>query len=336
VSGRDVIVAPAAAPWHRCDPMANHGDRADRAGLPLPARVRAPAPPPRPPPPPIQAEVSLQAPRPDGDRVVNEYVETPLRAGAAPTAPLSAVSALPARRLREPHRHSVTLPVRQQPSAFKKEPIRSQPPAAVAPSLLPPPAAGLGVGAAGLAGLGLDDSRTSIICPACQRCRCDACQEPRALPSRWLCSNSCLCSAETAVDYASCLCCVKGLLYHCGNGEGEGERYADDPCSCSPAGPGAGPAARRLARWCCLGAATIVMPCLLCYWPLRALLRVCEACYSRCTSSGCRCRPHGAAAAGLASPPASPATPPSANASPASASPASSHHGLDKRLLDGD
>lgn len=37
----------------------------------------------------------------------------------------------------------------------------------------------------------------SITCPQCKRCRCEECQRPRQLPSRWVCDNTCLCSAET-------------------------------------------------------------------------------------------------------------------------------------------
>lgn len=82
----------------------------------------------------------------------------------------------------------------------------------------------------------------SIVCDTCGRCRCEQCARPRPLPSRWLC-GSCLCSAEACVDYASCMCCVKALFYHCGSGEEE----AGEPCACGP----------RLA---CVGALALPLP----------------------------------------------------------------------------
>lgn len=41
------------------------------------------------------------------------------------------------------------------------------------------------------------ETLNSITCPQCKRCRCEECQRPRQLPSRWVCDNTCLCSAET-------------------------------------------------------------------------------------------------------------------------------------------
>ncbi|XP_026765105.1 protein sprouty [Galleria mellonella] len=111
----------------------------------------------------------------------------------------------------------------------------------------------------------------SIVCETCGRCRCEQCARPRPLPSRWLC-GSCLCSAEACVDYASCMCCVKALFYHCGSGEEE----AGEPCACGP----------RLA---CVGALAVPLPCLWLYWPLRGCAAAGAAVYARCRRSGCRC-----------------------------------------------
>jgi protein sprouty family protein 2 len=147
----------------------------------------------------------------------------------------------------------------------------------------------------------------SVICPDCDRCRCLSCRTPRPLPSKWLCGDKCLCSAESCVDYVSCLCCVKGLFYHCGSASDEDDedddvhrrRYhhhqptttsasggggscADAPCSCVPSH-------HRMARWGCLASLTLVMPCLLCYWPLQGGVKVVEMCYQKCTRHGCRC-----------------------------------------------
>ncbi|KAG8034083.1 hypothetical protein G9C98_008564 [Cotesia typhae] len=95
-------------------------------------------------------------------------------------------------------------------------------------------------------------------------------------------------STETALDYASCLCCVKGLFYHCSDANGSGDSEvggscADEPCSCS--------GSRKTARWTCLAALTMVLPCLLCYWPLKGCVTICEACYARHAAQGCKCDP---------------------------------------------
>ncbi|KAG7305203.1 hypothetical protein JYU34_009240 [Plutella xylostella] len=111
----------------------------------------------------------------------------------------------------------------------------------------------------------------SIVCGSCGRCRCEQCARPRPLPQRWLC-GSCLCSAEACVDYASCMCCVKALLYHCGSGEEE----AGEPCA-------------RGGRLACVSALALPLPCLCLYWPLRGLAAAGAALYARCRRAGCRC-----------------------------------------------
>lgn len=271
-------------------------------------------------------EVSLQAPRPDGERIANEYVETPFRLqqqqqqsnnrsedsldGHLKASNHQRTCKSSERRNgkhQQPsvHRHQLQQrrgngdlatttstnqgqqqrPITKQPVSFTKEP---------GPGNAMLGRAGAGEGQTSSQGL-------SIMCERCGRCRCESCREPPPLPSRWLCDNACFCSAETALDYASCLCCVKGLFYHCtdgqqqqpgpGSGSGPGSSLdsepgascADEPCSC--AGP------RRLARWTCLSALALVLPCLLCYWPLRACVALCEACYAKHATQGCRCEP---------------------------------------------
>lgn len=237
-------------------------------------------------------EVTLTVPRPDGDRIANEYVETPFRPILLQTQgrTLADTQKCPKteRRLqqqqqkaahyhnsqrhrRQSHLLQSTTPaannaITKQPVSFTKEPNNA---------------------------LGSPNSRStdstglSIMCDFCGRCRCESCREPPPLPSRWLCDNSCFCSAETVLDYASCLCCVKGLFYHCadsGSGvESENGNCADEPCSCT--------GSRKTARWACLGALTLVLPCLLCYWPFKGCVAVCEACYARHKAQGCRCEP---------------------------------------------
>jgi len=130
------------------------------------------------------------------------------------------------------------------------------------------------------------DQLNSITCPQCNRCRCEECQRPRQLPSKWLCDDNCFCSAETIIDYASCLCCVKALYYHCSKDQeldcdSETIRCAENPCSCVPY--------KRASRWGCLGALSLVLPCLLCYWPMRGCVSLCAKCYAKHSRHGCRC-----------------------------------------------
>jgi protein sprouty homolog 2 len=130
------------------------------------------------------------------------------------------------------------------------------------------------------------DQLNSITCPQCNRCRCEECQRPRQLPSRWICNENFLCSAETIIDYGSCLCCVKGLYYHCAKDheidcDSETIRCAEDPCSCAPY--------KRVSRWGCLSVLSFLLPCLLCYWPMRGCVSLCAKCYAKHSRHGCRC-----------------------------------------------
>lgn len=133
------------------------------------------------------------------------------------------------------------------------------------------------------------ESLNSITCPQCKRCRCEECQRPRQLPSRWVCDDTCLCSAETIIDYTSCLCCVKALFYHCSKDheiecEGDSISCADDPCSCLPH--------KRTQRWAWLSALSLALPCLWCYWPMRGCVAMCAKVYARHSRHGCRCPPN--------------------------------------------
>lgn len=137
-------------------------------------------------------------------------------------------------------------------------------------------------------GEGARDFLNSITCPQCKKCRCEQCQSPRQLPSRWVCNKTCLCSAETVIDYASCLCCVKALFYHCAKDhemecdDGDSISCADDPCSCLPH--------KRVARWSWLCALSLALPCLWCYWPMKGCVTICAKCYARHSRHGCQCQ----------------------------------------------
>uniref|UniRef100_A0A1A9WG04 Protein sprouty n=1 Tax=Glossina brevipalpis TaxID=37001 RepID=A0A1A9WG04_9MUSC len=140
-------------------------------------------------------------------------------------------------------------------------------------------------------------SLNPITCPQCDRCRCEQCQSPRPLPQTWVCNKTCLCSAESIIDYASCLCCAKALFYHCARDndmdcdDGSGTPCVDNPCSCGPY--------KRSQRWGWLGALSLVLPCLWCYWPMRGCATVGEKCYGRFARRGCRCQQIGSASSML-------------------------------------
>ncbi|KAK8751090.1 hypothetical protein OTU49_012959 [Cherax quadricarinatus] len=250
---------------------------------------------------PQDSAITLSVPRPDHQRTTNLYVDTPFKHRVAPRArhghhhastpsrvhlDLALVHGAPARSSgKRPskltptaHTSVTTAPVKgsrsgssmlqqqQQQPAGSRTPVISKQPTAITFTK----------------GGREDADGESIICSWCGRCRCEACTRPRPPPAAWLCRNKCLCSPAAAVDYASCLCCVKGILYHCGkDGEAGLAAAADQPCSC-----GGGQAA---AGWVCLALASIPLPCLLCYWPLTGARRLLELSYQRCTSHGCRC-----------------------------------------------
>lgn len=116
-------------------------------------------------------------------------------------------------------------------------------------------------------------------CGECGRCRCPECVRPRLLPSCWLCGRRCVCSAQSAVEYGTCVCCVKGLFYHCSSDDED--TCADKPFSCSQP--------HCCARWTTVSLLALLFPCLLCYLPARTCVHACQACYDRAARPGCRC-----------------------------------------------
>jgi len=130
--------------------------------------------------------------------------------------------------------------------------------------------------------------RGGVMCQRCGRCRCANCTAPRELPRRWI--GDWECSVQRCVSFASCLCCVEALFYHCLDGAdaddgGAGPGAADDPCACCER-------PRCCLRWTLMTAlATTVLPCLCCYCPLQCAADGLTACYNACAGPrGCRCR----------------------------------------------
>lgn len=121
-----------------------------------------------------------------------------------------------------------------------------------------------------------------IVCEHCGKCRCTECTLPRTLPSCWVCNQECLCSAQSLVDTATCMCLVKGIFYHCTEDEDDEGSCADKPCSCSQA--------HCCARWSFMAALSFVLPCLVCYLPATGLAKLGQKCYDKVSRPGCRCK----------------------------------------------
>lgn len=122
-----------------------------------------------------------------------------------------------------------------------------------------------------------------LLCERCGKCRCTECTLPRALPSCWVCHQACLCSAQSLVDAATCMCLVKGVFYHCAEDEdGEEGSCADRPCSCGPS--------HRCARWSFMAVLSLALPCLLCYLPAVGCAKLSQKCYDGARRPGCRCK----------------------------------------------
>ncbi|XP_078066503.1 protein sprouty homolog 2 [Mustelus asterias] len=125
-----------------------------------------------------------------------------------------------------------------------------------------------------------DWNQHSLRCERCAKCKCSECAAPRTLPSCWLCEQRCLCSFQSALEYGTCVCCVKGLFYHCSSDDED--NCADNPCSCSQG--------HCCARWTAMGFISILLPCLWCYLPAKGCLRLCQGCYDGVKRPGCRCK----------------------------------------------
>lgn len=116
-------------------------------------------------------------------------------------------------------------------------------------------------------------------CEDCSRCSCPECRRPRPLPSCWMCGRRCMCSAQSAVEYSTCVCCVKGLFYHCSSDDED--TCADKPFSCTQP--------HCCVRWTTVSLLALLFPCLLCYLPAKGCVAVCQSCYDQVTRPGCRC-----------------------------------------------
>ncbi|XP_078407222.1 protein sprouty homolog 4 [Cetorhinus maximus] len=128
---------------------------------------------------------------------------------------------------------------------------------------------------------GQETGKHMLLCEGCGKCKCSQCTSPRTLPFCWVCSQRCLCSPQKVVNYATCMCLVTGIFYHCTNDDDE-RSCADHPCSCSHS--------NCCARWCCMGAMSVFLPCLLCYLPATGCVKLSQKFYDTVSRPGCRCK----------------------------------------------
>jgi hypothetical protein len=242
-------------------PLHTRPNQAPRPGGALRSpQARPPTPPPRPessllappPPPPVQqsrapsppvllhnlppslsaldSPISLTTPRTVSARTQNLYVDTPFQ-GCGGQNPAS----------NTPHRPPCTsLPSavkRSSRTVIKTQSVSQSPTNSTVITQAPHPCTKPEKASSSTTSATSPTSTESIICVRCGRCRCAACATPRALPSAWLCDNSCLCSAESALDTLTCMCCVKAAFYHCGERVDQDcdkeDSWVDSPCSCS-------------------------------------------------------------------------------------------------------
>lgn len=248
--------------------------------VPVPLELDMPRRPPSPVQPPL-GTISLTSPRPGPNRTQNLYVDAPLRSPTVVKQPLGRAGSFPL-----PQSASKRVNSKSSPGGSgvvpgsKQRPLLSQ-----QPSVIQPVAPALKKSK----DLGTNSSdfeapvaAESILCRNCNRCRCKACREPRRLPEYYLCQQKCLCSTETVVDTLSGMYLVKALFYHCGKDySSEEDSFFENPCSCG--------GEYIAARWGCMAAMSLVMPCLLCYLPLKGCASASQAVYAKCTSTGCRC-----------------------------------------------
>ncbi|XP_010869415.1 protein sprouty homolog 4 [Esox lucius] len=157
-------------------------------------------------------------------------------------------------------------------------------PKVVTSTPLDPKAAARGAAAA-------TDKKHSLPCETCGKCRCTECTLPRTLPSCWVCNQECLCSVQSLVDSATCMCLVKAIFYHCTEDEDDEGSCADRPCSCRQS--------HCCARWSFMAAASLLLPCLVCYLPATGCVKLSQKCYDRASRPGCRCKNSQSACQGL-------------------------------------
>lgn len=168
-------------------------------------------------------------------------------------------------------------------------------------------------------------TKSPNLCPRCNKCRCSDCKIKKPIPSKWICNNLFLCSVDNTVDLLSGMCCIKGCLYHTLGGDNEvclssstkKDNYSstndndqqqqqqrqrhNNNINNSNSNTNNHLKSRNNNRKkicssnCCLryslvgATATVLMPCLICYLPLKCCGKLASTLYGNCHDYGCRC-----------------------------------------------
>ncbi|KHN88325.1 Protein sprouty [Toxocara canis] len=125
-----------------------------------------------------------------------------------------------------------------------------------------------------------------IVCPKCHRCRCIQCARPHHLPSQWICGDKCLLSSGCVVDSLSCMCCIKAIRYHCRCFEACFTFYQN---SSPKFDEKMAWRRRKMTDIMCVLVASMCLPCLCCYLPLKGCEACIEAIYCAWNDRSCHC-----------------------------------------------
>ena len=123
--------------------------------------------------------------------------------------------------------------------------------------------------------------RHGFICPSCRKCTCSDCVATNLDVASFHC--------DKAIDVASCFCLIRACAYHAKYDETLPfqRTMSDKPASCHGG-------AKCALRWSILGAASIVMPCLLIYPLYKSAYRPCITKTVKSANKGCSCRQNAA------------------------------------------
>lgn len=199
-------------------------------------------------------------------RKLNEYVDTPrsplIHAGKTGHPNFHCVTPKSVKVNLNP-RERVVLPNRTSQSIIRTQPISVSPPLKKE--------------------LQKEVSDNSIICSKCGKCRCGSCTKDQELPYKSVLSRANCSSLDEALEFCTCVCCVKGVFYHCSKEEQDVEfECMAEPCAgCSRP--------RCCERWTCILAMSLCLPCLCLYPPAKLCLMGCTSCYNKCRKKGCTC-----------------------------------------------
>lgn len=103
-----------------------------------------------------------------------------------------------------------------------------------------------------------------------RKVRCQYCQD-NFLPGankRGSC-NAAPDKIDSYIEIGTCVCCLQALVYHCMS---DSENEFSEPCSCDFS------ERSNYKKWAVFAVLSLFLPCMCCYWPLKACHRLGVAC----------------------------------------------------------